>query len=106
MATQIVISNTSSINVDDSFHISWENKGDAMPSLPHGEARDDNIHYIIYNTLSGDNEVQLCDATGKMKGNIPLNSTSDIVTGTTTVQNLLDWAQTRKEELEALSESE
>ena len=34
-----------------------------------------------------------------MKGNTDLNSTSDIITGTTTVQNLLDWGQTRKDEL-------
>lgn len=34
-----------------------------------------------------------------MKSEKALNSTSDIVTGTTTVQNLLDWGQTRKDEL-------
>jgi hypothetical protein len=36
-----------------------------------------------------------------MTGETVLNTTSDIVSGTTTVQNLLDWAQTRKEEIEA-----
>jgi len=34
MATQIVISNNDSINIDDSFHISWVDKGNAMPALP------------------------------------------------------------------------
>ena len=52
-------------------------------------------------TLSGDNEIQHCSPTGKMTGETVLNTTSDIVSGTTTVQNLLDWAQTRKEEIEA-----
>ena len=95
MATQIVISNGDYIKVDDSFHINWSDKGDSMPALP------STIHYLIYNTLSGDNEIQHCSPTGKMTGETVLNTTSDIVSGTTTVQNSLDCAQTRKEEIEA-----
>ena len=98
MATEIVISNGDYIKVDN-FYIKWADKGDSMPALPSGQPGDNNIHYIIYNTLSGDNEIQHCGPSGKMKGNTDLNSTSDIVTGTTTVQNLLDWGQTRKDEL-------
>lgn len=98
MATEIVISNGDYIKVDN-FYIKWADRGSNMPALPHGEESDTNIHYIIYNTLSGDNEIQHCGPSGKMKGNTDLNSTSDIITGTTTVQNLLDWGQTRKDEL-------
>ena len=50
MATQIVIHNESSINIDDSFHIAWADKGNAMPSLP------STIHAVIWNDLVGQNE--------------------------------------------------
>ena len=98
MATEIVISNQDYIKVDN-FYIQWSDRGDSMPALPHGEESDTNVHYVIYNTLTGDNEVQYCNKQEKMKSEKTLNSTSDIITGTTTVQNLLDWGQTRKDEL-------
>ena len=73
MATEIVISNGDYIKVDD-FRIEWAKKGDSMPALLSGQPGDNNIHYIIYNTLSGDNEIQYCGPSGKMKGNTDLNS--------------------------------
>jgi len=93
MATQIVISNEDYIKVDDS-HIQWVDKGNAMPSLSHGVAN--SVHYVIWNNLSGQNEVQKCDENGAMIGNISLNSLTDVVHDTTTVQNLLDWGEVRK----------
>ena len=92
MATQIVIGNGSYICLDDDFHISWADKGKNWDSnwLPN------TIHYVIWNSLSGPNEIQSKDAsTGMMTGNTPLSATSDSV-GTTTVENLLTWGETRK----------
>ena len=88
MATQIVISNEDYITVDG-FQISWDEKGTVMPSLPHNVA--DSVHYVIWNNLSGQNEVQKCDANNNMKGNVILNSATDIVHGSVTVQDLLYW---------------
>ena len=90
MATQIVIGNGSYIKVDDSFHIDWADKGNAMPALP------DTIHAVIWNNLPGQNEIQNKDAsTGNMTGNTDLSATSDAV-GSTTIAALLTWAETRK----------
>ena len=90
MATQIVIGNGSHILIDDSFHIDWADKGNAMPALP------DTIHAVIWNNLPGQNEIQNKDAsTGNMTGNTDLSATSDAV-GSTTIAALLTWAETRK----------
>ena len=90
MATQIVILNDSYIKVDDSFHIEWADKGNAMPALPN------TVHCVLWNSLPGQNEIQSKDAsTGNMTGNTNLNSTSDAV-GSTTVAALLTWGETRK----------
>ena len=95
MATQIVIANESYIKVDDSYHIDWADKGNAMPAIPN------TLHVLIWNALPGQNEIQSKDAsTGMMTGNTNLNSTSDAV-GSTTVGALLTWAETRKGEIEA-----
>jgi len=94
MATQIVIGNGSYIKVDDSYHIDWADKGNAMPAIPN------TLHALIWNDLSGQNEIQSKDAsTGMMTGNTNLSSTSDAV-GSTTVGALLTWAETRKGEIE------
>ena len=93
MATQIVISNNDFIKVDDSFHINWADKGNAMPALS------DTIHYVIWNNLAGQNEIQTKDpSTGNMAGNTDLNATSDAV-GSTTIQELLTWGETRKSQI-------
>ena len=95
MATQIVIGNGSFIKIDDSFHINWADKGNAMPALP------DTIHFVIWNDLVGQNEIQSKDAsTGNMTVNTDLNATSDAV-GSTTVAALLTWGETRKGQIEA-----
>ena len=94
MATHIVISNEDYIKVDDSFHIKWSDKGNAMPALP------DSIHYVIWNDLAGQNEIQTKDpSTGMMAGNTDLSATSDAV-GSTTIADLLTWSETRKGEME------
>ena len=92
MATQIVIHNNSSIKIDDSFHIAWTDKGNAMPSLP------STIHAVLWNDLPGQNEIQNKDASGNMTGNTDLNATSDAV-GSTTIADLLTWGETRKGEI-------
>ena len=92
MATQIVIANDSYIKIDDSFHMEWADKGNAWQDAwcPN------TVHYVIWNNLSGQNEIQNKDAsTGMMTGNTNLSSTSDAV-GSTTVAALLTWAETRK----------
>tara|TARA_R100001086_G_scaffold238192_1_gene162781 strand:+ start:318 stop:704 length:387 start_codon:yes stop_codon:yes gene_type:complete len=94
MATQIVIGNNDFIRVDDSFHIGWADKGNAMLALP------DTIHFVIWNDLPGQNEIQTKDpSTSLMEGNTDLNSTSDAI-GSTTIADLLTWAETRKGEIE------
>jgi hypothetical protein len=94
MATQIVISNGEMITLDNNYNIKWVDKGNAMPSLP------STIHFVIWNNLVGQNEIQNKDAsTGLMTGNTPLNATSDAV-GSTTVSALLTWAETRKNQIE------
>ena len=94
MATQIVISHGEYIKIDDNYHIDWHDKGKNWVDLP------SSIHYVIYNTLQGPNEVQTKDpATGNMTGNLPLNDGSDAV-GSTTVDELLTWGQTRREQID------
>lgn len=92
MATQIVILNGDSILVDDSFRIDWADKGKNWVSgwCPN------TIHAVIWNNLTGQNEIQSKDAsTGMMTTNSNLSSTSDSV-GSTTIADLLTWAETRK----------
>lgn len=94
MATQIVILNSDYILVDNSYHLRWADRGNAMPALP------DTVHAVIWNTLQGQNEIQSKDpSTGNMTGNTDLNATSDAV-GSTTVAALLTWAETRKGQIE------
>ena len=94
MATQIVISNNDSIKIDDSFHINWADKGTVMPAIP------DTVHYLIWNALAGQNEIQNKDAsTGDMACSTDLNATSDAV-GSTTIAELLTWGETRKGQIE------
>ena len=96
MATQIVIANKESIFLDNTFYIAWADKGknwvDAWTP--------DTIHYVIWNDLPGQNEIQNKDADGNMTGNADLNATSDAV-GSTTIADLLTWAETRKGQIEA-----
>ena len=95
MATQITILNTDGNKVDDEFHINWADKGESMPTLPN------TIHAVIWNNLLGQNEIQSKDpATGNMTGNTNLNATSDAV-GSTTIADLLTWAETRKGQIQA-----
>ena len=97
MATQIVILNKSRILIDDSFGIDWADKGNAWQDAwcP------DTIHAVIWNDLIGQNEIQSKDpSTGNMTGNTNLNATSDAV-GSTTVADLLTWAETRKGQINA-----
>ena len=80
MATQIVILNEDSILVDDSFRIDWADKGKNWVSgwCPN------TIHAVIWNNLTGQNEIQSKDAsTGMMTTNSNLSSTSDSVGSTT-----------------------
>ena len=91
MATQIVISKDDYIKIDDSFHISWVDKGNAMPSL------ENTVHYVLW--TSGQKEIQTKDASGNMTGNTDLNDTSDAV-GSTTIADLLTWGETRKGQIE------
>lgn len=94
MATQIVISNADYVKIDDSFHIDWIDKGNAMPAIPA------TIHCVIWNDLVGHNEIQNKDAsTGNMTGNTDLSATSDAV-GSTTIADLLTWGETRKGQIE------
>jgi hypothetical protein len=86
MATQIVILNDDYIKIDDSFHIDWADKGNAMPSLP------STVHAVLWNDPG---EIQNKDASSNMTGNTDLNATSDAV-GSTTVSALLTWGETRK----------
>jgi len=96
MATQIVIANKEKIIIDENYIIEWADKGNSMPTVP------DTVHFIIWNDLIGQNEVQSKDAsTGNMTGNTNLNATSDTAYGSTTVANLLTWAETRKGQIEA-----
>ena len=83
MATQIVIANKESIFLDNTFFIAWADKGknwvDAWTP--------DTIHYVIWNDLPGQNEIQNKDSDCNMTGNTNLNATSDAV-GSTTIADL------------------
>ena len=95
MATQIVIANGEYILLDNSVRIAWADKGNAWQDgwCPN------TIHYVIWNQLEGDNEIQNKDSsTGDMTGNTALNATSDSV-GSTTIANLLSWGETRKTQI-------
>ena len=96
MATQIVIANKESIFLDNTFYIAWADKGknwvDAWTP--------DTIHYVNWNDLPGQNEIQNKDADGNLTGNTNLNATSDAV-GSTTIADLLTWGETRKGQIEA-----
>ena len=97
MATQIVLAVGESILVDDSYLIRWADKG---KSWQDGWAPS-NYHYVIWNNLPGQNEIQTKDpSTGMMAGNTDLNATSDAV-GSTTVADLLSWGTTRKAQIES-----
>ena len=93
MATQIIIAIQESITLDD-FQIQWADKGKNWNSswLP------STIHYVVW-TNQGPNEIQNKDANGIMTGNTPLSSTSDAV-GSTTIEDLITWAETRKLQIE------
>jgi hypothetical protein len=97
MATQIVIQNGDRILIDNSFGIDWADKGknwvDAWcPNT---------IHVVIWNSLTGQNEIQnINPSTGMMTGNTNLSATSDAV-GSTTIAALLTWGETRKGQIEA-----
>ena len=96
MATQIVIANGESIVIDNSYRMAWADKGKNWVDgwCPN------NYHYVIWNNLPGQNEIQTKDpATGNMTGNTDLNATSDAV-GSTTVADLLTWADVRKLQIE------
>ena len=97
MATQIVIGYGDHFLIDNTFHIDWSDKGKNWDDnwLPNS------IHFIVWNNLQGQNEIQNKDAsTGMMTGNTNLNATSDAV-GSTTVADLLTWAESRKGQIEA-----
>ena len=101
MASEILISYCDTIVVDQSnslggFSIKWADKGNAFPDIG------DDIHYVIYNTAPGGDEVQRKDpSTHMMTGNTPLSSVSDVVGNGVTVQQLLTWGETRKGQIEA-----
>ena len=97
MASQIVIANGESILIDNSYRIAWVDKGKNWVDgwCPN------NYHYVVWNNLPGQNEIQTKDpATGNMTGNTNLSATSDAV-GSTTIADLLTWAETRKGQIEA-----
>ena len=94
MATQIVIANKESINLDNSFHIDWADKGKNWDN----NWLADTIHYVVWNS-QGPNEIQNKDANGMMTGNVALSATSDAV-GTTSIADLLVWGETRNLQIE------
>ena len=94
MATEIIIAYGEKVLLDQSnsvFEIQWADKGNAFPDIGN------DVHYVIYNTIAGPNEVQTKDPTTQMmKGNTALESTSSVVGNSVTVSDLLTWAETRK----------
>ena len=101
MASEILISYGDTIVVDQTdddmgFHIKWADKGNAFPDIGN------DVHYVIYNTAPGGDEVQHKDPnTHMMTGNTSLSGVSDVVGNGVTVQQLLDWGETRKGQIEA-----
>tara|TARA_E500000318_G_C3539976_1_gene204222 strand:- start:940 stop:1386 length:447 start_codon:yes stop_codon:yes gene_type:complete len=97
MATQIVILNGDTVQLDNEYVITWDKKGTAWQDAwcPN------TIHAVIWNNLLGQNEIQTKDpSTGNMAGNTNLNATSDAV-GSTTIAALLTWGETRKGQIES-----
>jgi len=95
MATHVTVIYGESILIDYNKEIKWADKGTSFPALPN------TIHAIIWNDLTGQNEAQFKDAsTGNMTGNTSLNATSDIIHGSVTVQNLLDYCDTRTAQID------
>ena len=100
MASEIVISYGDHIVVDQSsadggYFIDWADKGNAFPDIGN------DIHYVVYNTQPGQDEVQRKDpSTLMMTGNTSLASTSSVVGNSITVQDLLTWGETRKGQIE------
>ncbi len=93
MATHIVISNNDYTNIDDSFRMDWTDKGNAMPAL------ENTIHYVLWTSGSKEIQTKVADSDPpEMAGNIALSNVSDAV-GSTTVQDLLTWADTRKSQI-------
>lgn len=94
MATHIVIANQDSIQLDNNFQIKWADKGKNWNSswLP------STIHYVVWNS-QGPKEIQNKDVNGMMTGNTALSAASDAV-GSTTIEALLIWAETRKLQIE------
>ena len=93
MATQIIILPGDSIVIDQRDIMEWADRGNAMPAIP------DTVHCVLWNNLSGQNEIQSKNAsTGMMTGNTNLNATSDAV-GSTTIAALLTWADTRMSQI-------
>ena len=94
MATELTISYGDKVLLDQSnsiYVIEWADKGNAFPDIGN------DVHYVIYNTVAGPNEVQKKDPTTQMmKGNTALESTSSVVGNSVTVSDLLTWAETRK----------
>jgi|TARA_R100000388_G_scaffold10560_1_gene8919 hypothetical protein len=99
MATEITISYGDKVLLDqsgDTFEIRWAEKGNAFPDIGN------DVHYVIYNTIAGPNEVQRKDpSTQMMIGNTPLESTSSVVGNSVKISDLLTWAETRKGQIES-----
>jgi len=90
MATHVTVIYGETILIDYNKEINWVDKGTSFPALPN------TVHAVIWNDLTGQNEVQFKDAsTGNMTGNTNLNAKSDTIHGSITVQNLLDYCDTR-----------
>ena len=90
MATHVTVIYGERILIDYNKEIKWVDKGTSFPALPN------TVHAVIWNDLTGQNEVQFKDAsTGNMTGNTNLNATSDTIHGSITVQNILDYCDTR-----------
>ena len=91
MASKITISNKDYVLIDESgandgYYIVWADIGSSMPALS------STVHYVIWDGSKG--EVQYNDGTQ----NLDLSASSDAV-GSTTIDALLSWSETRKGEL-------
>ena len=91
MASKITISNKDYVLVDDNgandgYYMVWADIGSSMPALS------SNVHYVIWDGSKG--EIQYNDGTQ----NLDLSASSDAV-GSTTIDALLSWSETRKGEL-------
>ena len=94
MATHIVISNEDYAKIDDSFHIGWVDKGNAMPAL------ENTVHYVLWTSGKKEIQTKIADSDPpEMTGNTDLNAVSDAV-GSTTIADLLTWADTRQLQIE------